>query len=89
MISRTDTKNICSTKIVICAHIILAFPRSVSKHNWKDLYDHLMSTRLFTFILSKIFIRSLKIMRKVTTSSISICYPSCINNVFRILEEVG
>ena len=27
-----------------------------SQHNWGDLYDHLMSMRIFTLIMNKIFI---------------------------------
>jgi hypothetical protein len=26
-----------------------------SQHNWEDLHDHLMSTRIFTLIINKIF----------------------------------
>ena len=42
-------------------------------HNWVDLYDHLMSMRIFILILNEIFIRAPKIMRKVTAISIWIC----------------
>ena len=29
-----------------------------SEHNLGDMFDHLMSTRIFTLIMNKIFIRS-------------------------------
>ena len=48
-----------------------------------------MSTRIFTLIMNKMFIRVLETMRKVTTTSlIWICQPSRTNRVFHILGEV-
>ena len=42
-----------------------------SEHNWRALYiDHLkMSTRFFTLIMNKIFIRAPKIVKNVTMVS--------------------
>ena len=36
-----------------------------SKLDWGDLYDHLMSTKIFTFMMNMIFIQVLKIMRQM------------------------
>ena len=36
----------------------------------RDVYDHLMSRRIFTLTMSTIFIRAPKVTRKVTTASI-------------------
>ena len=54
-----------------------------------DLYDDLMSSRIFIFITNKIFIQAPKIMKKVAMASIWICYTSRTNCVFHILGEVG
>ena len=48
------------------------------QHNWADLYDHLLTTRIFTFI-----------MRSVGMDSIWICKPSHTYHVFHILGVVG
>ena len=55
----------------------------------EGIHDYLKSTRIFILIMNKIFIQAPKIMRKVATTSIWICYPSCTNHAFHILEEVG
>ena len=39
-------------------------------HNWGDLYDHQMMKRVFTLIMNNIFIRALKIMRKMAVGAI-------------------
>ena len=44
-----------------------------SQHNWGDLDDYLMSTRIYTFIIDKIFILAPEIMRKVATALIWTC----------------
>ena len=59
------------------------------QHNWRDVYGHLMSTRIFTLIIKKIFKWAPKVMRKVATALIWICWPSHTNRVFRILIGVG
>ena len=49
------------------------------------LYDHLQTPRIFAFIMNKIFIRALKLMRKVAMDTILIfklCHTNC---VFQIL----
>ena len=32
-----------------------------SGHNWRDLYDHLVTQRIFTLIMNRIFIREPKL----------------------------
>ena len=50
----------------------------------------LMNTLIVvTWIVDKIFIRAPKITRKVTTTSIWICYPSRTNRMFYIIGEVA
>jgi hypothetical protein len=44
-----------------------------SQLNWGDLHDQVMSTRIVILIVSKIFVRTPKIMRKVAIVSIWIC----------------
>jgi hypothetical protein len=31
------------------------YPRRNTQHDWGDVYGHLMSTKIFTFIMNKIF----------------------------------
>ena len=38
-----------------------------------DMYDHLMSTRIFTLIMHKIFKRALKIIGQMTIGDMWIC----------------
>ena len=57
-------------------------------HNRGYLYDHLMSMRIFHFDNEQhIQVYSQKIMWKVATTLIWICYSSHMNRVFRILGE--
>ena len=58
----------CSTLQEIGLHaqsmiIIVSPPKN--KYNWNELYDHFMSMEIHTLIMSKIFIRSPSITRKV------------------------
>ena len=41
-----------------------------SQHNRGKLYDHLMSTQIFTLMINKVFVRAPKITRKVGMASI-------------------
>ena len=50
-----------------------------SQQNWGDLYDHLMSTTLFTLVMNKVIRWALNMMRKVATALIWICRPSSSN----------
>ena len=50
---------------------------------------NLMSTRIFTLIMNKIFIRAPNITRNVATSSIWIWQPSHTKDVFHNLGEMG
>ena len=42
------------------------------RHDWGNLYDHLMSMAIFTLIINKTIIRALKIMKQMTTVTICI-----------------
>ena len=82
---RTDTKKTCFKKIwdyvlQICYHSKLN-----SQHDQGDLYDHLISTRISTLIMNKIFMGALKIMTKMAMDMIWIYYSSCTNCMFHIL----
>ena len=60
---QAETKKTCLKKIIgLCAQNILQCDinsRLNSQHNWRDLYNHLMSARIFTLITNKIFIQNL------------------------------
>ena len=43
---------------------------SIVKHSWDNLHDHTTNTRFFTLIMTHIFMRALKITRKVVMASI-------------------
>ena len=61
---------------------MLAILNSTINMIGKNLYNHLMSTRIFTLIMTKIVIRTPKIMRQITLSMICICQSSHTNCVF-------
>ena len=65
-------KDICLKEIGLHAQNMITI-LSLSQHDWGDLYDHLLSTKIFTLIIYKIIIGAPKIMRKVSTASIWIC----------------
>ena len=44
-----------------------------SQNHWGDLYDHLMTTKIFTSIVNKIFIRAPEIMRQMAICMNWIC----------------
>ena len=53
----------------ICSKSIFFILDTNSQHNWGrgvDKYDRLITQRIFTLIVNRIFIRTHKIMRKVT-----------------------
>jgi hypothetical protein len=54
---RADTKKTCLIKIIgLCAQNMLQCDinsRLNSQHNWRDLYNHLMSARIFTLITTQ------------------------------------
>ena len=52
----------------------------------EDLYDLLINMRIFMLIISQIFVRVSKFVRKVAPGSIWICKPSCSSRVFDFLE---
>ena len=48
--------NMCLKRIGLHAQNIKPISRFIFHHNWGSLYDHLMSMRIFTLIMNKIFI---------------------------------
>ena len=48
-----------------------------SQHNWADLYDHLMSMKMFTLILNNKFIWALKFVKQMDMGTIWVCQLSC------------
>ena len=82
-------KGIMSLKeIGMCAQNVITFLGSIVNIIEGDLYGHLMSTRVFTFIKNQMFVCALKFMRKVAMALIWICEPCFTNHVFHILGEV-
>ena len=52
------------------------------------MYDHLMSTRIFTLIMNKIFNWVLEMKRQTVLGSNKICSSSCTNYMSHILHDV-
>jgi hypothetical protein len=52
---------------------MLTIVNSITTMIGGDLYDHLMSKRIFILIMNEIFISALKIMRQMVTGVIWIC----------------
>ena len=50
--------------------------RLTSPHSWGDLYDHLMTSRIFTLIMKRITTWASRLMRKMETATIWICQSS-------------
>lgn len=67
------------------SHKIIHILGSIVNAARGNLYDHLVSTRLFTLVM--IFIRTPKVMRKVGMSSLA--QYSLTNHMFHIIGEVG
>ena len=63
----------CSKEFVLCTHSMLSIVDSITTMIGEDLYDHLMSKRIFILIMNEIFISALKIMRQMVTGVIWIC----------------
>ena len=59
-----------------------------SQRNRENLYNYVMSMRIFTLIMNKIFIHAPKIMGKAAIASIWIWQPSHTTHVYHILREV-
>ena len=59
-----------------------------SQHHWVNLYDHLTSKRIFTFMMNKVFVRAPKVMRNIATTFMWICYQTCTHRMFHSLGEV-
>ena len=53
-------------EIRLHAENIITVLDSITNIVGRDLYDHFIITRIYTFIMNKIFLRAPKIMRKVT-----------------------
>jgi len=61
--------------------------RRNSQHDWEDLlymWHHLITRSIATLAMNKIFIRALKIMRKVVTAMIRVCWSSHTQLCFSI-----
>jgi hypothetical protein len=60
-----------------------------SQHDWGggDFYDYLMSTRIFTLIMMKIFIRTPKIMRQMLWTKFGFANPLAIFACFISYEK--
>ena len=61
---------------------------SSQHHNGGALYNHLMSTRILTLMMNKIFIRAPKTMKNMATER-CVFANHLVLIVFRILREVG
>ena len=81
-------KDLCWREIGLCAENV-NHSRLNSQDNWGDLYDYLMSTRIFTLTMSKIFIWAPKVIRNITMATIWNWQSSCTYCVFCNLWEVG
>ena len=84
---RTNTKK-TYVSIGLSVQIMLTILRLHGQHDWENLYHHLLDTRIFTVIMNKPLIWTLKIMRQMTTGD---DYDSLIilhNCVFHVLWEV-
>ena len=53
-----------------------------SQHDRRDLYGDLMSTRIFSLVMNKIFVLAPKITRQSDTGTTWICESSCTKCVF-------
>lgn len=80
----------CFVKIALHAQQYDNHSRLFCQHNRDDLYDHLMSTQIFTLMLNKILVRAPNMTRKVATASNWVLLTiSSLIMWFRILEEVS
>ena len=58
------------------------------QHIWGDPYDYLMSSRILSLVMNKMFIRAPKIIKKVPTTSLRVvqsllCFAyTCIHDLF-------
>jgi len=89
---RTDTKKTCIfRRIRLRAQNMPTILGSKAKslRGGGNLYDHLMSTQILTFLMNKIFIWALSTMKKMATGTLWICQSSCTNFVFHSLQDVG
>jgi hypothetical protein len=48
-------KDMCKKEIGFCAQSMITIPGSIVNIIGRDLYDHIMSTRVFISIMNKIF----------------------------------
>ena len=74
----------------MCTQNLMTILDSTTNIIGGDLYDHLMSTRIFTFITTKILKRDSKNYKENDYDINLICYyPSSKNHMFHILAKVG
>ena len=90
---RTDTKKASSVQKRLDYELKINHSRLIGhQHNWwgwrgwRGLYDHMISTRIFTFTLNEIFMWAPKIMRQMATATIWIWQSSRTNCVFHIIQ---
>ena len=68
----TPFKHVFKRGLTTCSKNVLCTMLD-SQHDCGDLYDHLMSTRIFTLIMNKLFIWAPKMMRQMAMGTIWNC----------------
>ena len=63
----------CWKEVELHAHKYANHSRLHGQHDWGDMYDHLMSMRIFTLTMSKMFIWAQKIWGKWLWGPFGIC----------------
>ena len=61
---------ICLKEIGLRARNLLTILGSIVNNNSQDLHGHLMSSRMFTLIMNKVFVWAPEIMRKMAMATI-------------------
>jgi hypothetical protein len=59
-----------------------------SQHHRVNLYNHLTSKRIFTFMMNTVFVRAPKVTRNKATTFMWICYQSSTHHMFHSLGQV-
>lgn len=52
---------------ILCSKVVVHFRHHSQLYYWGNLYDQLITHRMFTLTMNKIFIQASKIMREVGT----------------------
>lgn len=74
----------CIKKIGVHAQNMISILDSNIQHDWGDLYDHLLITRILTLIIDKIFMSS---KNHEDMTSTGICLSTHTNCVFSYPKE--